>query len=86
MDNIYGPMLPDSVKCFKYHYPVDVPVREKDGTNDSIHGQHWTTGKCSEDLKFKCQRLRDSSSMTGCQVEFVKIINTQEHKNSTLQA
>jgi len=41
--------LPLTFGCFKYHYPIEIPVVLENKTNTNIEGYYWSTGKCHAD-------------------------------------
>ena len=46
---LYTFTLPLTFACFKYHYPISIPVVGLNKTITPIEGYYWSTGKCKAD-------------------------------------
>jgi len=79
-------VLPESMECFKYHYPVKVPF-ESQKTKDTIvvESNYTSTGMCTESkVMFTCEDGTTHLPISSCNMMMTRQINATVPEDSVM--
>lgn len=79
-------VLPESMRCFKYHYPVKVPFEsQKTGDTILVQANYTSTGMCTESkLNFTCENGESHLPLPSCNLMMTRHMNASTPKDSVM--